>query len=137
MRDHVRLDDTFHPPRELLARLREFDIVIATRMHMAILALCAGVPVVPIAYEFKTSELFRALGLDQWVHDIETVRGEALIRSVDTLIGDLAGVRARVVQVAQRERQRAMESGWLTASAVRAEARGVRQATGTRGAVRS
>ena len=118
VQEHVELDDRFRRPDELIGRLRDFDLVVATRMHMAILALCAGVPVVPIAYEFKTTELFRTLGLAEWAHDIEAISAGSLIRSVDALIGDLAGVRQLVVQVVERERGRAMESGALTNAAV-------------------
>ena len=40
-----------------------FDFVVATRMHMMILSLCVGTPVLPIAYEFKTKELAARLGI--------------------------------------------------------------------------
>jgi colanic acid/amylovoran biosynthesis protein len=89
-------------------------------MHMAILGLCAGVPVLAIAYEFKTTELFRSLGLNEWVHDIETVRAESLIRAVDALIARLEEVGAVVLQVAERERRRALASGRLTRAMVSA-----------------
>src|SRR5690606_1440113 len=39
VRQAVEVDRDFHRPAELAARLRDFDLVITTRMHMAILAL--------------------------------------------------------------------------------------------------
>jgi colanic acid/amylovoran biosynthesis protein len=51
----------------------DFDFVISTRMHMAILSLCAGVPVLPISYEFKTTELYNGLSQSQWVTDISHI----------------------------------------------------------------
>jgi colanic acid/amylovoran biosynthesis protein len=120
IREQVSLDDGFHRPQELIDRLREYDLLVATRMHMAILGLCAGVPVLAIAYEFKTTELFRSLGLGEWVHDIETVRAESLIHAVDALIARLEEIGAVVLQVAERERRRALASGRLTRAMVSA-----------------
>jgi colanic acid/amylovoran biosynthesis protein len=50
------------------------------------LALCAGVPVLPIAYEFKTVELFQSLGLGEITQDIEAVTPESLEQAFIRLI---------------------------------------------------
>lgn len=47
---------------EILKLLGQMDFIIATRLHMSILALISGTPVYPIAYEFKTVELYQTLG---------------------------------------------------------------------------
>lgn len=57
---------------EILKLLGQMDFIIATRLHMSILALISGTPVYPIAYEFKTVELYRALGY-QLVDTLESV----------------------------------------------------------------
>lgn len=88
VRSKVHVDRQFRQPRALVAKLGEFDVVLATRMHAAILALCAGVPVVPIAYEFKTVELFRRLGLADYVQTIENVSGESLSAVIDRVIAE-------------------------------------------------
>ncbi len=62
LRRNVLVDSNYHRPDELIASYGEFDLVIATRMHAAILALVAGTPVLPVAYEFKMRELFRTFG---------------------------------------------------------------------------
>lgn len=59
----VYVDAGFHTPDQLLSELQEAGLVIATRMHLAILALASGVATIAIAYEFKTIELFKSLGL--------------------------------------------------------------------------
>ncbi len=94
VKEHVRVDRRFHHPLKLHRRLRDYDWVLATRMHMAILALVAGTPVLPISYEFKTKELFARLDMEHWVHDIETLEGDALRRSVDAFIAALPAVRS-------------------------------------------
>src|SRR3546814_6657409 len=70
-RSRVRVDDRFHTPEALRDRYAGYDMVVATRMHAAILALCAGTPVMPLAYEFKTAELFGRLGFAGKVPSIE------------------------------------------------------------------
>ncbi|MFI7850494.1 polysaccharide pyruvyl transferase family protein, partial [Acinetobacter baumannii] len=59
----TRVDRCFRQPTEIVDTYSQFDLVIATRMHAAILALLAGTPVIGIAYEFKLEELFSQLGM--------------------------------------------------------------------------
>jgi colanic acid/amylovoran biosynthesis protein len=61
----VTIDKEFRQPAEIVAAYQSFHLVIATRMHAAILSIVAGTPVIGIAYEFKLIELFRQLGLDR------------------------------------------------------------------------
>lgn len=69
----VRVDREFHTPRALLSEVANSQLVITTRMHLAIMALLSGVPVIAVAYEFKTLELFQDLGLGEHVRTIEAV----------------------------------------------------------------
>lgn len=89
--EFVRFDD-------LMVRLHGFDLCIGTRMHMCILSLISGTPVLPIAYEFKTQELFTELGLREWVTDIESIeaasfaeRVQAFDKAIPLLRKDLFG----------------------------------------------
>jgi colanic acid/amylovoran biosynthesis protein len=92
MRERVIVDSDFHNPEKLIEILGKFDLVIATRMHMAILSLCAGVPCFPIAYEFKTRELFKQLELEQWVCDIEKFNASSTISLLDDFINKLPDI---------------------------------------------
>jgi colanic acid/amylovoran biosynthesis protein len=91
--EHIRVDSAFHEPRALLARLAEFDLVVSTRMHVAILALIAGRPVLPIAYEFKTKELFSRLGFPGWVADIDSLDKESLSATFRSLSTEIDAAR--------------------------------------------
>lgn len=82
----VKVDGDFHDPYEILDELAGAKIVIATRMHFAILALISRVPVVAIAYEFKTVELFKSLGLGDYCIEIENVTPEWLAERVNRLL---------------------------------------------------
>ena len=105
----VEVDAAFRTPEELIDELAGYHLAIATRMHFAILALCAGVPVAPIAYEFKTAELFAGFGWEPRVTELESISAEALWRNVDATLADAAGIRTRLAEELPRLREAAME----------------------------
>ena len=113
MPDTVTIDRDFHTPAELSDRLGGFDVVVATRMHMAILALNAGVPVLPIAYEFKAEELFARLGAGEWVSSIERMVGAVLIARFDAFVEALPTLVGPLFRAVGRERVRALEASDL------------------------
>lgn len=82
----IRVDTAFRSPEALAAELATFDLAIATRMHFAILALVARTPVVAIAYEFKSRELLRALGMEEWAVDFEEVTPEFLAHAAGEVL---------------------------------------------------
>lgn len=88
--DFVRFD-------RLRQVLTEFDLAVCTRLHVAILCLLGGVPVVPIAYEFKTRELIHAVGMSEYVVDMEAVTPDRLINAVDSLRRDLGAFRRKSI----------------------------------------
>jgi colanic acid/amylovoran biosynthesis protein len=89
----VTVDGVFRDPAALQATLGTFDLVVATRMHVAILALCAGCPVLPIAYEFKTTELFKRLRLAWLAVPIEEATADGLISRAERLLREWPAVR--------------------------------------------
>jgi colanic acid/amylovoran biosynthesis protein len=120
--EHVRasthVDRAFYEPTALIEKLAAFDLVVTTRMHMAILSLGAGTPVLPIAYEFKTRELFAGLGFGHLVHDIDRIVGDEVVTSLDTLIASLPTVRAGLFPAVEAARQDALGSGALVREAL-------------------
>lgn len=114
---HVTVNREFHPPQALVQLLSECDMVVATRMHMCILSLVAGTPVLPIAYEFKTKELFNRLGMGQWVQDIETIDPTSFVNSAKEFLDALPEIRQKLPAEVEQERQRAIESGVLVKQA--------------------
>lgn len=60
--------------------------LIGTRMHSNIFALLGNVPVIAIAYEYKTQGIMQDLGLMEWVLPIEKVTAEGLINAFSKLI---------------------------------------------------
>jgi colanic acid/amylovoran biosynthesis protein len=118
VRHKVHIDREFHDPEALIGRLTAFDLVVATRMHVAILALGAGTPVLPIAYEFKTVELFKRLGLGDLVHDIETVSSGRLCTAIDNLLRNRTDMKRKLAPSVERERHSAFSAGRYIRDAV-------------------
>jgi colanic acid/amylovoran biosynthesis protein len=102
------VDEEFHTPEALGEILGEFDLVIATRMHMAILSMCAGTPVLPIAYEFKTKELFDGLQLGEWVLDIDALEPGQSVRTLAEFLVSIDRARERMVPHILRLRSEAL-----------------------------
>jgi len=101
------LDSSFRNPSQLTSFLKEFDFVVSTRLHMAILATGVGVPVIPIAYEFKTQELFRTFELECLVLDIEDIDSKELIEKVKYLLDHMQEVRGKINHKVQLEKEKA------------------------------
>ncbi|WP_412062214.1 polysaccharide pyruvyl transferase family protein [Rubrivirga sp. IMCC45206] len=118
VRERVEVDRGQYSPLGVLEAYRACDLVIATRMHAAILALCAGTPVLPIAYQFKTEELFSAYGLGHWVEHIETTSPEGMVARLDRVLKELPGARAGLFEGVERMRADAMAAGALVAQAM-------------------
>lgn len=114
----VRIEGGFRTPRRLVEELRAFDFVIATRFHMAILAMLAGVPPLALAYEFKTDELYRRIGLPDWVEDIEDLDGRELCALVDHCLATREAAREALRLGVEAERRRALEAADMLRDAV-------------------
>lgn len=108
VRTSVKVDTRHRTPEELLSELPGFDLVVATRMHMAILGLDAGVPVVPIAYEFKSRELFRGLGFENWVVDIEDVTPQSMAQHLEGVLGEVDQRRGELIDAIQARQSLAL-----------------------------
>ena len=88
------VDSEYHRPDDLMEILGSLDLVISTRMHVAILSLCSGTPVIPISYEFKTDELFAGLGVPSWVCDIDGIEASSLKGQFERVLKELPDRRS-------------------------------------------
>ncbi|MDT0166880.1 polysaccharide pyruvyl transferase family protein [Actinotalea sp. AC32] len=116
----TRVDDAFHDTDELLALLGSFDLLVATRLHAAILGLDAGTPVLPIAYEFKTEEVMGQLGLGDLVVTIDDATPATLTAALDRLLTGLPTLRVPAAAALSAVGDEARRTGDLVADAVRA-----------------
>ncbi|MBZ9604912.1 polysaccharide pyruvyl transferase family protein [Phyllobacterium chamaecytisi] len=107
---HVSVDASFHTPEQLMALVKGFDFVVATRMHMMIMSLCVGTPVLPIAYEFKTKEVAKRIGVSDVLLDIDTVTVEEAGEKLDTFIQNLEHYRKTSLKAVLDEHASAMSA---------------------------
>ncbi len=103
------VDSNFHTPDQLKAIFKNFDIVISTRMHGAIQALNVGVPVLPIAYEFKTKELFSKLINKDFILDIDTIEEKQAVKIFDQFLTCLPEFRAALFDKVIEEHMSALK----------------------------
>ena len=109
-RQRTIVDDSFYNPDQLKQIIQGFDIVLSTRMHFAIQSLSTGVPVLPIAYEFKTKELFNKLIRPECILDIDTIKPEATVDAFKTLIQVLPQERKELFIKVEEERVSSLKS---------------------------
>lgn len=118
VRKSVNLDRLPHSPIEFMKITSQFSFVIATRMHAAILSLRSGTPVLPIAYEFKTEELFRRLDQVQWVTDINTIDASEFVNLTRRYIGKLDDMYSNLMSRVYSEKMRAEDASKLLSELV-------------------
>lgn len=84
---HTQIENTttYLSVGQIMERLSDVDLIISTRLHMCILSLICGTPVFPIAYEFKTSQLFKSLGYDT-VIELESIDTAVMASGLDRFI---------------------------------------------------
>ena len=111
VRDGVAVREASLSPQALVAAFGQADLVVATRMHAAILALCAGTPVIPIAYERKTADLFQGLGRPDWVADIDAVTPASLVARLDRVRAALPEARPSLFAHVEAARTDALAAG--------------------------
>lgn len=109
----IKINREFHAPEDFMKMVQKCDVMVATRMHAAILALGAGTPVLPIAYEFKITELFNRLGQGQWTQNIENICKETLINSMEMFLKSLPESRKTLFAAVEQERNQALLSGMM------------------------
>lgn len=103
----VCVDSSPHDPNSFMKAVSKLDFMIATRMHAAILSLNAGTPVLPIAYEFKTEELFSRLGQNKWTTKIELKNPKKLSQNAIEYLGEIDKRKEHLMRKVDLEEERA------------------------------
>ncbi len=114
----VHVDRAPRTAVQLIEFLAGFDAMVSTRLHGGILAACAGVPTLAVAYEYKTQEVWAQLGLSEWALDIGDLRPDMLTDKLDALLKERASIRATLVAVLPAQRDAALSASDLIADVV-------------------
>jgi colanic acid/amylovoran biosynthesis protein len=93
-------------PSKMVEALGTLDVFIGTRMHSNILALLAGVPVIAVAYQYKTTGIMRMLGREKYVVDVNAIDPEHVNQLVQQVLHDpsayLSDLSDRIKELAKR-----------------------------------
>ncbi len=92
-------------PDDLISLFESADLVLATRFHSAVFALCAGTPVLTIGYQPKARETMRLLGLEHLALEWEGLRGADLEARAEELFASPAEARAEIAARVRTTRQ--------------------------------
>ena len=93
----VDIDRVHRSPSELQSQLAVADLVVTARMHLAILGLIQQTPTVAIAYEFKSLELFKSVGLGEQVVRLEDISVEWAEKLVASLPAGVPALKSDVI----------------------------------------
>ena len=107
--DSARVVEEDLSPLALQVLYARFEMLIGTRMHANILTLCAGTPVVAIAYERKTNGIMKMLGLEDNVINIEDVDG-ALLPMVEKVYAERGRIKEHLRHAVPPIRTRALRT---------------------------
>jgi polysaccharide pyruvyl transferase WcaK-like protein len=99
------VDPLILDPEAFIEYLDRFDVVVAVKLHAAVLAAAAGVPFVAVEYRPKVRDFAESIGCASQVFRSSQIDGNGLTRAVLDLYGDLAATRtrlqARVVELSE------------------------------------
>jgi colanic acid/amylovoran biosynthesis protein len=115
-RGAVTVDRAQRRPEELMSLLAQAQLAVCTRMHMAILSLNVGTPAVAVAYEFKSRELFEALGMPERVVDFAAIDGDALASAIAATLENPALPPAVAAMRNEARRTRDLLAGALSSA---------------------
>ncbi|AHM58640.1 polysaccharide pyruvyl transferase [Flammeovirgaceae bacterium 311] len=104
------VNNMFHTPEDFKSIIGKFDIMISTRLHGAIQSLDVGVPVLPIAYEFKTKELFIKLIDEKFILDIDTIDEQEAVNVFVDFYKALPSLRKHLFEQVEKEHFSAMKA---------------------------
>lgn len=82
--------------KEFKSMLDEMDIIIASKMHPAVLAVTGYVPTLCIVYDHKQIGFFKALGMEQYAINLNDFSSSKLICLVDIVWSNRKAIRSHL-----------------------------------------
>ena len=102
-----------YSPAEISGVLASCDLILAMRLHSAILAVKNAVPFVALSYEPKVSSVLRMAGLEEYALELSSLGGGRLLDALRAVYNDRKNVRARLQLIATEMQERALENARL------------------------
>lgn len=109
----VFVNGKYHTRQELMDVFSRSELVVATRLHACILALCAGSVVIPIAYEEKTFEVFGRVISAEGIMRYADVSATDLLRAATVAFESRSALQAKLDAGVKREQRDSMRADEL------------------------
>ncbi|MFH1038809.1 MAG: polysaccharide pyruvyl transferase family protein [PVC group bacterium] len=93
-------------PYDIIDLFSRSDLVVATRFHSALFALVASTPFISIGYQHKSSGMLRALGLEDFLVDIEAVSCEQIMSLIRPILNRPDDIRSQINSTVNSTRRR-------------------------------
>lgn len=107
--EKVVVNDKYYNLDDFRLYIRQFNMVIGTRLHMCILSLIAGIPAFNISYEIKGKEVYKYCGLSKYSIDFnEDIRHG--IDSLNKFIKDKEVIRNNLSTIIPQRNQKAQDT---------------------------
>jgi colanic acid/amylovoran biosynthesis protein len=94
----TNLHISFRDARDIIAAYGELDLLVGTRMHTGIFALCNAVPVLLIGYQPKACGVMASFDLDRYCCDIANLDADALYALACELLQRQAELRGYITK---------------------------------------
>lgn len=102
-KDRVRVLGEDLDPLSLIRLLREYDLIIGTRLHSVIFAVISETPFIGISYFGPKMNIMRDLGLGDFLIDIHTLADERnLLLKIDAVLNDYERVKLKIREAKKR-----------------------------------
>lgn len=106
----VQVNDDFHTPDQLKEIYKGYDFFVGTRMHSIIMNLLVGNPCFGIVYEFKTVELLKRLGLEEYSVEIDQEDQEQLAQLIRQFVTNIDSITEQSRKEVKKLKIRAQEN---------------------------
>jgi len=108
-----------YTPQELSTIYGYMDLHIGTRMHSIIFAMLAKTPVLAIQYEFKTAELMKIFGLEDYLVNINNIKFEELKGKVEKALRNREQLKRQISSKLPEIRMKSEQSAKLIFEMIR------------------
>jgi len=107
---HATLPNQIHIPpigtwRDLLRLLQDVDIVIASRLHSAILSFAANKPTIAISFDKKVDRIMRELGQTDYLLQIRDFSAQDVIDALCRIEKNRKAVAEEIASYTQQARR--------------------------------
>ena len=87
--------------RRALAEVDSYDLILAEKLHIGVVAACRGVPFVALSYRSKVSDFCRSLSWDRYWLQTDRLNPEDIVERLKDLATDVSRSSLRLQKSAQ------------------------------------